>query len=36
VFTESEDAVYHFASLLASAYLGGPLLRRATDHTTLV
>jgi hypothetical protein len=36
VFTESEDAVYHFASVLASAYLGGSVLRRASDHTSLV
>jgi Rieske 2Fe-2S family protein len=29
VFTEAEDAVYHFATALASAYLGGPLTRRS-------
>jgi Rieske 2Fe-2S family protein len=28
VFAEAEDAVYHFATALASAYLGGPLERR--------
>jgi glycine betaine catabolism A len=28
VFAEAEDAVYHFATALASAYLGGPLTRR--------
>jgi Rieske 2Fe-2S family protein len=33
VFTEREDAVYHFATMLASAYLGGPLVRRSVaDH----
>jgi glycine betaine catabolism A len=35
VFTEREDAVYHFATMLASAYLGGPLVRySATVHTS--
>jgi Rieske 2Fe-2S family protein len=27
VFTEAEDAVYHFATMVASAYLGRPLVR---------
>jgi Rieske 2Fe-2S family protein len=29
VFTESEDAVYHFATMVASAYAGQPLARRS-------
>jgi Rieske 2Fe-2S family protein len=33
VFAEAEDAVYHFATALASAYLGGPLTRRSVTHT---
>jgi Rieske 2Fe-2S family protein len=32
VFTEREDAVYHFATMLASAYLGGPLVRYRADE----
>jgi len=34
VFAEAEDAVYHFATALASAYLGGPLTRRSVTSTT--
>jgi glycine betaine catabolism A len=30
VFTESEDAVYHFATMVASAYTGRPLRRSST------
>ncbi|HSJ91753.1 MAG TPA: aromatic ring-hydroxylating dioxygenase subunit alpha [Ilumatobacter sp.] len=33
VFAEAEDAVYHFATALASAYLGGPLTRRSVTST---
>jgi Rieske 2Fe-2S family protein len=33
VFAAEEDAVYHFATALASAYLGGPLIRRAVTST---
>lgn len=33
VFAEDEDAVYHFATALASAYLGGPLTRRSVTST---
>jgi Rieske 2Fe-2S family protein len=34
VFAEAEDAVYHFATALASVYLGGPLTRRSVTTST--
>ncbi len=35
VFTATEDAVYHFATMLASAYQGGPLERRTIHGNDL-
>jgi Rieske 2Fe-2S family protein len=35
VFTAREDAVYHFATMLASAYQGGPLVRRAVGDAAV-